>query len=221
MVLFSILSISFAQCPTDIVYPTDGWSENIETTANSKSTEIQVLEEYMFTLEGKDTERVGIRTDGLLLVQHGEIIYERYGRGFGKDNPHLLWSITKSINAALVGRAVHEGYMTVDDGICEHYADVSTENCDVSVVDLLRFSSGLDYKESYEGEKNQVSSVLAMLYGEGSEDMARFVGYHDAIHPPGEKVTYSTGDATLLSKVLYGAVYEVGEYYPWDLLSNH
>ena len=37
-----------------------------------------------------------------------------------------------------------------------------------------------------------------MLYGEGSEDMARFVGYHKSAYPPGEK--YFSGDATLLAK---------------------
>ena len=221
MVLFSSLLVSLsasAECPSNVVYPIEGWSDNTESVLQSKATEIAALEKYMFTLEGKDTKRIGIRTDGMVIVQHGEIIYENYGRGFTQENPHLMWSVAKSVNSALVGRAVQEGYMTIDDGICEHYADVDSGNCDIQVVDLLRFSSGLDFNETYEGEKNQASSVLAMLYGEGSEDMARFVGYHESAYPPGEKVAYSTGDATLLAKVLYGAVYDVGEYYPWDLL---
>ena len=78
------------------------------------------------------------RTDGMVIVQHGEIIYKLWSRFYTK-NPHLMWSVAKSVNSALIGRAVQEGYMTIDDGICEHYADVDSGNCDIQVVDLLRF----------------------------------------------------------------------------------
>ena len=109
-----------------------------------------------------------------------------------------MWSVAKSVDPALVGRAVQEGYMTIDDGICEHYADVDSGDCDIQVVDLLAivfFRFGFRPKPMKERTIRHL--ILAMLYGEGSEDMARFVGYHESAYPPGEKVAYSTGDATL------------------------
>ena len=75
MVLFSLLVLSAnAVCPSNVVYPTDEWSENVESVSQSKATEIDALEKYMFTLQGKDTKRLGIRTDGMVIVQHGDII---------------------------------------------------------------------------------------------------------------------------------------------------
>ena len=90
MFLFSHLLTAYADCPINTVYPAEDWSDNTSKTSEERASEIEGLEKYMFTLEGKDRDRKGIRTNGIVLIQHGEIIYEKYGRGFGKENPHLL-----------------------------------------------------------------------------------------------------------------------------------
>ena len=177
------------------------------------------MEEYLFTIEGEDHERRGIRTNGLLILREGQLIYERYARGFTAENPHLLWSATKSIFAAIVGVAVDQGLLDVRAGICEIDPSLPPHLCEVSVLDLLQFSSGIDFVESYEGETNQASSVLAMLYGVGSDDMAGFVAGHELRDAPGDTFAYSTGDAMLLSRVLGAAVRPThGEDYPWPML---
>lgn len=170
-------------------------------------------------MTGEDTERQGIRTDGLIVLQHGQILYERYGRGFSAENKHLLWSVTKSINSALLGRAVQEGLIDIHASICQYLSYIPSENCAITPAHLVTFASGLRWKESYEGERNQVSSVLAMLYGEGKRDMAGFVATHDLVHQPGQHVSYSTGDATLLAAVIASAVSPTyTERYPWTML---
>ncbi len=220
MIWFSLLQAVFAQeCPSTEWDLSQAWPSVAEQVKVDKATEVQALEQYAFTLTGEDTERKGIRTDGLIVLQHGQILYENYGRGFAADNKHLLWSVTKSINSALLGRAIHEGLIQIDESICAHLPWVPSENCAITPEHLVTFSSGLRWKESYEGERNQVSSVLAMLYGEGKRDMSTFVATHDLAHQPGQHVAYSTGDAVLLSAVLGSAVSErYGEEYPWSML---
>ena len=210
--MWSLLALSLAtaqECPESAWNITTSWPSDETRVLTEKSAEIAALESYAFTLTGEDTERKGIRTDGLIVLQHGQILYERYGRGFSVENKHLLWSVTKSINSALLGRAVQEGLIDIHASICQYLSYIPSENCAITPAHLVTFSSGLRWKESYEGERNQVSSVLAMLYGEGKRDMAGFVATHDLVHQPGQHVSYSTGDATLLAAVIASAVYPI------------
>lgn len=217
--LLMLQTATAEECPTTAWDTQSEWPSVTEQIKTDKAAEVAALEEYAFTLTGKDTERKGIRTDGLLVLQHGQLLYEQYGRGFTADNKHLLWSITKGVNSAILGRAVQEGLIDVRDSICDHVSFVPSENCAIRVEHLLTFSSGLRWTETYEGEKFQVSSVLAMLYGEGKRDMATFVATHDLVNAPGSTVDYSTGDTVLLSAVIGGAVTpKFTEYYPWTLL---
>ena len=207
------------ECPSTAWDLQSEWPSIAEEVKTQKAEAVTALDDYAFTLTGEDTERKGIRTDGLVVLQHGQILYENYGRGFTADNKHLLWSVTKSVNSAILGRAVQEGLIDVRDSICDYVDFVPSENCSIRVEHLVTFSSGLRWTESYEGKKNQASSVLAMLYGEGKRDMATFVATHDLENAPGSNVSYSTGDATLLAAVIGAAVApKYTELYPWTML---
>ncbi|MFH1808177.1 MAG: serine hydrolase [Pseudomonadota bacterium] len=206
-------------CPTRPYWPTAEWRSRADTVATSKAAEIQAFEDYAFTLTGKDEERKGIRTDGVLIVHHGEIIYERYARGFTASKRHIAWSVTKSVTNALTGVAVKQGAVALGDSICMHLDGVPEDNCGITVQHLLEFSSGLDWAEIYENQSNQASSVLAMLYGEGRKDMARFVFKHARRDAPGTTWQYSSGESTLLLGVVGAAMTpQYGENWPWTLL---
>ena len=218
MFLFSFINTLFAECP-EVVWPTSEWPDISDEILLEKSDEIQNLQDYAFTLDGKDSERKGIRTDGMLIIQDGQILFEDYGRGFTRKNPHLLWSITKSINSTLLAIGVKNELISLEESICVYDQSIPDKNCNITVLDLLRFSSGLDFKETYEGEPYQQSAVLAMLYGVGSDDMASFVANHDQNTQPGTQINYSTGDATLLASIIGSAVKDTyGEHYPWTML---
>ena len=164
MIALLMLNTVFAEeCPTTAWDLQSEWPSVAEDIKTQKAAEVAALDDYAFTLTGEDTERKGIRTDGLVVLQHGQILYENYGRGFTAENKHLLWSVTKSVNSAILGRAVHEGLIDVRDSICDYVDFVPSENCSIRVEHLVTFSSGLRWTESYEGKKNQASSVLAML----------------------------------------------------------
>ncbi len=201
-----------AQCPADVAYPDPEWSLSL-----ARGSVADALTDYAFTLTGADEDREGIRTDGLVIVQRGQIIYERYARGFTADNPHLTWSVSKSMLSAMVGVAVGQGDLTVDDSACDYYDQV--DECDITVSDLLAMGSGLEWNEGYEDEPYHLSSVIAMLYGVGALDMAAFVGHHPQYAAPGTLYRYSSGDTVLLSAVLAGALPSaLSNTYPWEFL---
>ena len=206
-------------CEVQSEWPTEAWTDATQQAKEQNADAIAALEAHAFTLQGEDADRIGMRTDGVVIIKGGKLIYEKYARGFTKDNPHLTWSVTKSVMSALTGLAVATDALTLETSLCEYYNDLPPDNCAITLQHLLEFSTGLDWVEIYEGQANQVSSVFAMLYGEGREDMGTFVANHPLRDPPGTTYQYSTGDDTLLGGILGKALQEEhGEDFAWDLL---
>jgi CubicO group peptidase (beta-lactamase class C family) len=206
-----------AACPQDVVWPGSDWAEALAPAGPA----VDALDEYLFTLVGADDERLGIRTDGVVIVHRGRIIHERYARGYGRDNRHLAWSVSKSFLNAMVGVGVLRGDLALDDSICDHYLTPAADDevCEISVDDLLGWGSGLDWNEGYESEPYYLSSVIAMLYGVGAGDMAAFTAAQGLEVPPGTRYRYSSGDSTLLAAVLAGALEpSLADSYPWDFV---
>jgi CubicO group peptidase (beta-lactamase class C family) len=210
-----------AACPNLGSWPTNGFPSIAGQVATQRAAEIAALETYAFTLTGKDEDRQGLRTDALLIVRNGQIVYERYARGWDTAKPHIAWSVAKSVTSALVGVAKMKGALTEGDKIGK-YVTVSSSDprvSDMTIQNLMEFSSGFDWKEAYENESYQVSSVLAMLYGVGHRDAVKFVTSHPLRDPPGSTWDYSSGDATLLASVVSAAmVPQFGQDWAFDLL---
>lgn len=190
-----------ATCPTRPSWPTTEWPRALVDPA-AKATEIAALEKALFTLTGKDEDREGLRTDGLVIVKGGAIVYEKYARGFDETKRHLAWSVTKSITSALIGIAVKEGVLTLDDSICQHLPEFSgAPQCAITVRDTITFATGLGWQEDYEDESYQSSSVIAMFFGTGHRDQLRFILGHKLVADAGTRWSYSTGDAEVAAAV--------------------
>ena len=212
-----LLALLLTVCPNGIPYPREDWTNTPSVNADA----IAELENYAFTLTGEDADRKGIRTDGVVIIHRGARVYEKYARGWDATKRHLSWSVTKTFVNALTGIAVGRGDLSTNDGICDHLKLNNPDACKLKVRHLLEFSSGLDWKEVYENDSNQASSVLAMLYGEGHHDMANFIASHRFRDEPGTTYAYSSGDSTLLNAVVDSVLKpKVGPDYPWTLLFN-
>jgi CubicO group peptidase (beta-lactamase class C family) len=178
--------------------------------ASAENSGPQSVEEYLFKNNDHDT-RKGPRTDGFLVIQNGHLIFEKYARGYDENKPHIMWSVSKTVMALLYGVALKEGLVQLDESICTITNFDRKEQCQIKIQDILSWSSGITWKEEYEGAvKPTESSVLAMIYGEGYKDMAHFVmGLPmEKNYKPGEAWRYSSGDsvlgAYLLSKIYIG-----------------
>lgn len=188
-------------CPSRPSWPSEAWPVKLVSAAEKKAA-IDDLEAFAFTLTGKDSERLGIRTDSLVIIKNGTIVYERYARGFDADKPHLSWSVAKSLTSALIGVAVHRGALALTDSICRFVPEAEgTKHCSITVKDLITFSSGMKWQEEYENQTYQVSSVLSMLFGVGHKDQLAHILSHPVSGTPGTTWMYSTGDAQLASLV--------------------
>lgn len=141
-----------------------------------------------------DTERLALGTRAVVIVRDGVVIGERYADGFTPDTRQLGWSMTKSVTNLLTGRLVQQGKVDLDDRNLRTEWD--DERADITVDDLLRMTSGLEWDETYD----LGTPITQMLYAE--PDMAGFVAAQPAAHAPGTFQQYSSGSTTLLCSVL-------------------
>jgi CubicO group peptidase (beta-lactamase class C family) len=135
----------------------------------------------------------------IVVVQNGRIIGERYGDGFDAKTPLLGWSMTKTVNAAIVGTLVRDGKLKLDqDGVLALWAGDGRRK--ITLANLLAMSAGLIFNEEY----GDVTDVTRMLFLEG--DMALFATEKPLEAKPGLKWNYSSGTAVLLSRIWQNAV---------------
>ncbi|UMZ13442.1 serine hydrolase [Pseudomonas sp. MPFS] len=193
-------------------WPAEQWSR----AAQASGPALQALEDYAFTPRD-DESRQGVRTDALLVVHDGRLLYERYAGPTGPQTPHLIWSASKSVLAVVMGGAYGEGRFTLQDRAAGFYPALKSHP-DITLADLLHWGSGLAWQEDYEYAPLN-SSVVAMLYTRGHGDMAAFAAQQPAASAPGQVFRYSSGDSNLLAASLRAMV-GAQQYadYPWHAL---
>jgi CubicO group peptidase (beta-lactamase class C family) len=132
---------------------------------------------------------------GIAVIHQGKLIGQRYAIGFNENTPLLGWSMTKTVNAALIGLQVNAGKLALDQHGFWPASTPSDGRDKITVADLLAMSSGLRFNENY----GNVSDVTRMLFLE--PDMAAFVHSQPLDHPTGTDWNYSTGTSVYLSHI--------------------
>ena len=84
-------------------------------------------------------------SSAVLVLKDGDIVGERYRDGFTKDTSQRTWSVAKSIAATVIGSAVQDGLIDVDDpaGLAA-WARPGDPRAAITVEHLLHMSSGLN-----------------------------------------------------------------------------
>jgi CubicO group peptidase (beta-lactamase class C family) len=100
------------------------------------------------------------RTRAVVVVHDGRVIAERYADGFDADTPQLGWSMAKGVVNALVGVLVKEGRLALDAPIGEQIWPAGDPRRSITLSQMLRMSSGLDFDED---SINPRGGVLYML----------------------------------------------------------
>lgn len=186
--------------PARIYWPTNGWQER----SLPGDSRWKKLEEYAFTRTGNEEDRQGIRTDGVVIIKDGYLIYERYAAGYDKDMPHLTWSVSKSVLQALIGIAIKQDLLSLEDPL-EKYIPEGKKEKSITLRHLLQMSSGLDANEGYESGPLK-STVIAMLYTSGRHDMATFCASLPTRAEPDQYVYYSSCDSNIVAGALKEAI---------------
>ncbi len=209
------------QPPPRSYWPTQGWRSLSPQKAGLNQKALQKLDTYAFSLSGTDKERKGVRTNSLLIVKDGFLAYEKYGRGFSKDKPHIIWSVSKCFVNTLFGIAQNQGLVDLDQPAYKYFSALNRpQKRAISIRHLLNMSSGIEWNEGYEYNPLK-SSIIAMLYTLGRQDMPTFVAKQSMYKAPGTYAQYSSGNSNLLMGILRQVVGSKRYHsYPWDALFN-
>ncbi len=89
----------------------------------------------------------GVETHSLMVVRHGQVVAEAWWAPYSAEQPHLLYSLTKSFTAMAVGLAIEDGVLSLDDRIVDvlpdHVpADASDQARRLTVHHLLSMTAG-------------------------------------------------------------------------------
>lgn len=141
-----------------------------------------------------DTRLAGPAMRAIVVVRGGRIIAEAYGPGFSAKAPLVGWSMTKTVNAAILGRLMLDGKISFDDDhlLAQWKSDGRAK---IKVSDLLGMESGLAFNEDY----GDVADVTRMLYLD--PDMVSLPANAPMEAAPGQRFRYSSGTAVLLSRI--------------------
>ncbi|TPK37732.1 serine hydrolase [Mesorhizobium sp. B2-5-3] len=175
------------------------WPEGERVEASQNSEVAKIVDDAAMT---------GAGMRAVVVVKNGRVVAERYGEGFSARTPLLGWSMTKTVNAAIVGTLVKNGKMAMtNQGLFAPWK--ADGRAAISLADMMAMSSGLEFNEDY----GDVADVTRMLYLE--PDMAGFAEAKPLTGEVGKVFSYSSGTAVMLSRLWQDAVGDKAKALTW------
>src|SRR2546422_8217464 len=89
-------------------------------------------------------------TDGLVIVNHGQVVFERYANGMTADTPHLLMSVSKSLLGLLAGVLTARGDLEPDRPVTDVIPEAAgTAYNGATIRQRLDMRAGIAFDEDY------------------------------------------------------------------------
>ena len=143
------------------------------------------------------------QTTGLIVLQDGVIVHEAYARGNTADTQSIAMSLSKSTMSFLMGSAVADGLINLDDPV-EKYAPLLAEGGyrGVKVKNVLQMSSGIGFNEDYGDLSSDIVRYIIQIVTGSVND---FTAHLKNGAPQGTINRYVSADTQVLGMVLEGA----------------
>jgi CubicO group peptidase (beta-lactamase class C family) len=165
-----------------------------------------------FQFEGKtwtvDDYMTAYRVSGVLVIQDGKIVLERYGLGRKPTDRWTSFSVAKSLTSTLVGAAIQDGKIkSLADPVTRYIPELKGSAYEgVSVRDMLMMSSGVKWNEDYADLNSDVAVAGTKILEPGVDPMVSYLRRLPRAHPPGTTFHYNTGETDLVGVLVGNAV---------------
>lgn len=158
-------------------------------TPEAQGLSAAALDAFVGALDASEQE---IQT--LMLVRHGQVVLEEAWAPYRIEDPHLLFSISKSFTSMGIGLLVEDGKLSIDDKVVSFFsadelpAEVSDNLAAMEIRHLLTMSTGhtQDTIEALGRDERMIRTFLGLEVG----------------HAPGAPFVYNTGATYMLSAIL-------------------
>ncbi|WP_119420177.1 serine hydrolase domain-containing protein [Desertibaculum subflavum] len=145
---------------------------------------------------------------GLIIAKDDTILVERYQ--YGRLDTHRLtsWSMAKTVVSMLIGIAREEGAIRSLDDKAQDYVQAlaGTEYGRTPLRRLLTMSSGVKFREDYDGSDDVSKLSRATLSPTGIGGLAVLGQFNERIAEPGQRHYYASSETEVLGLVLAAAV---------------
>jgi len=216
LLLLLLVTLSFFGCSNDDnsdepsggiyleVTPEDIGDGLVVDLADNVGMNIVRLESLETAIRTKEYTNI----HSVLVAKNNKLVYESYYPGstvfeeyfeWDRNMPHNIHSATKSVTSAIVGIALEQEGLTIDEKIFKHFPEFNIPTDDprmnVSVGDVLSMSSGIQWDEwsvPYENPNNNHQQ----MYDSGN--WVEFVANQPVTTDPGSLFTYNSGLSILL-----------------------
>jgi CubicO group peptidase (beta-lactamase class C family) len=116
-----------------------------ELAMDPRSLDELVFHDHTGKERGFEEALEATATRGLVVLHKGRLVYEWYGSGYDGASPHILFSVSKSLTAAVAGVLVEQGKLDPDRPVLAYVPEVAGsayEDCTVRhVLDMTVSSS--------------------------------------------------------------------------------
>lgn len=141
------------------------------------------------------------KTVAFIFIKDDSIHYEKYFKHYDTASIIPSFSVGKSILSILVGCAVDDGLISsVNDPVTHYLPYMHDDFKQVTVLDLLQMTSGINYNESY---WNPFGHAASFYYG---RNLYKECKHLKLKHPPAQQFEYASGNTQLLGMVLEKAL---------------
>ena len=148
--------------------------------------------------------------DGLVVLHHGQLLYEKYANGMTIDDPHILMSISKSMLGLIAGILVGRGELDTESAVTDYIPELDTTAfAGARVRDLLDMRSGIDFDEDYLATQGPIieyrksTNWNPLAAGETPTDLRSFfLTLKESSGPHGGKFDYKSPCTDLLGWVI-------------------
>jgi CubicO group peptidase (beta-lactamase class C family) len=147
------------------------------------------------------------RVSGLLIVQDGEICFEKYLLGNDENTRWMSMSVVKSMTATLVGAAFKDGYInSLDDAVVRYLPRFRGTAYDgVTVRQILQMASGVAWNETYTDPSSDRRAMLEAQIARRPGDILDLMASLPRAAEPGKRWNYSTGETHLAGALVAAA----------------
>ncbi|HEY1014702.1 MAG TPA: serine hydrolase [Herpetosiphonaceae bacterium] len=130
-----------------------------------------------------------------MLLRHGSVIAEGWWAPYRRDDPHQLFSLSKSFTATAAGLAMAEGRFSIDDPVISFFPDeIPADPGDflaaLSVRHLLTMATG------------QAEDAWSAMLARSDGDWIRAFFSVPPVAAPGSRFAYSTGATHMLAAIV-------------------
>jgi CubicO group peptidase (beta-lactamase class C family) len=131
----------------------------------------------------------------VMIVRHGKIVAEGWWAPYAAEEPHQMFSLSKSFTSTAVGLAIADGKLSVDDLVLKFFPEEAPEKPSnnlkaMRVRDLLTMSTG-----------HHAEDIAAFPFNSEESLVKKFLAL-PVTHKPGTLFIYNTPATYMLSAIV-------------------